>query len=108
MQTIEDRLKHIAAVILSETSAAMLECSAKIASGQADEEQRQRLQIDQESIDYEPESMCLCFKCRLKHTDGQEPADLKIKFPMELFRKDSSDEEIVAWLKNRGNNDGHN
>lgn len=106
METIEDRLKHIAAVILAETGAAILNRASKIASGEANE--KQHLQIDQESIDYDPESMCLCFKCQLKHTDKQEPANLKIKFPMELFRKDASDEEIVAWLKNREQNNGNN
>lgn len=100
METIEDRLKHIAAVILSSTSAAMLDRATKIKSGDTDE--AQHMWIDQESIDYEPESMCICFKCRLRHTDGQEPADLKIKFPMVLFRNDSSDEEIEEWLKRRG------
>lgn len=104
MQTIEDRLKHISAVILAEICAAIFDRVTKIKSGDTDE--AQHMWIDQETIDYEPESMCLCFKCRLKHINSQEPADLKIKFPMYLFRKDASDEEIVAWLKKEGNNDG--
>lgn len=104
METIDDKLKHISAVILAETCGAMLDRVTKIKSGDTDE--AQHMWIDQETIDYEPESMCLCFKCRLKHINSQEPADLRIKLPMYLFRKDASDEEIVAWLKKEGNNDG--
>ena len=81
MQTVEDRLKHIAALVL----------------GRAGNERL--MEIDQESIDYDPESMCLCFKGHFKYVVGNEPAEFGVRFPMTFFRKDSTDGEILAWLE---------